>query len=1136
MRRSLIHFWRIHLAVSLGVAVATAVLTGALLVGNSVRNSLRELTVDRLGQIDYALVSDRFFPEALATERLPKSGKGFPSYVGEPAPAILLSGTSISANTNARASRIQIHGIDERFVALWPPGNSTAGNSTDSFLDGENETPFPSLVINTALQRELNAGIGDPILISLAKQSDIHREFLLGSRDRSDVVQTLRLTLTKVVESRGIGRFGLQARQSLPLNAYISLPVLQNALGQDAKVNAIFVLSHLATRKGVASGDETGAEDEKKLQNALKGAVTLEDLDLTLREGADHFSLESTRFLLQPSIVEAAKRVATEQGLQLLTVMTYLANDIAANGRNTPYSTITAVETYREKDFPPTLKLIGGSAAPSLADDEILLNQWAAEDLEAAVGDAVEVSYFVVTPKEEYITQRARFRLAGVLALEGLGADPTLTPKFPGVHDAGDMAEWNAPFPVELNRVRSKDEAYWDEYGATPKAFVSASTGQRLWRSRFGELTAVRIGKGISLPHGKEDFEKALLAEIDPAQVGLVWNPVKARGLKAASGATDFSMLFVGFSMFLIVSAALLVGLLFRLGIEQRASEIGILLAAGYTVAAVRLRFIKEGLLLAGIGGIIGLGGAVVYAWLMMTGLRTWWVAAVGTATLNLHINPLSLCIGYFISIAIALFSIGWTVRQFGKVPIRSLLAGVTDEKPSSRSKGWQLACAFVSVGLATGLTIFGLGSGTGTSAGLFFGSGAFLLISGLAFFSVFLTLPSFHPSTLPLFSSLWGMGARNSTRRPNRSMLCVALVGCACFVIIAMGAFYTKPEYGKPLHKASATGGFALVAESDIPLHHDLNSEAGQFELGLDETVGDAKIIPFRLLPGEDASCLNLYRPEQPRVLGVTRHFIERGGFDFKAQTGTAENPWQRLEQELEPGVIPAIGDYNSTQWILHLGLGEELIIGGVKLRLVGLLRDSIFRSELLISEANFTKHFPDQSGYQYFLIESPPTQTDALKGVLEDGLDDYGFDVTSTIEKLANYQAVQNTYLSTFQTLGGLGLLLGTFGLAILLLRNVIERSRELATLRAFGFRRITLVVMLLAENGFLLVIGMLVGSISALIAVGPHIISPDTTVPWLSLLMTLILVFLVGIIASVVTVFFALRMPLLPALKTE
>ena len=115
-----------------------------------------------------------------------------------------------------------------------------------------------------------------------------------------------------------------------------------------------------------------------------------------------------------------------------------------------------------------------------------------------------------------------------------------------------------------------------------------------------------------------------------------MFQPVRVQGLKAASGTTDFSILFIGFSLFLIVSAALLVGLLFRLGVEQRASEIGTLLSVGYPIAAVRRGFMKEACILAGIGGVIGLGVAVIYAWLLMVGLRTWWLAAVGTPFLSL--------------------------------------------------------------------------------------------------------------------------------------------------------------------------------------------------------------------------------------------------------------------------------------------------------------------------------------------------------------------------------------------------------------------------------------------------------------------------------------------------------------------
>ena len=66
-----------------------------------------------------------------------------------------------------------------------------------------------------------------------------------------------------------------------------------------------------------------------------------------------------------------------------------------------------------------------------------------------------------------------------------------------------------------------------------------------------------------------------------------------------------------------------------------------------------------------------------------------------------------------------------------------------------------------------------------------------------------------------------------------------------------------------------------------------------------------------------------------------------------------------------------------------------------------------------------------------------------------------DLGADAMPTAERLAEFHTVENTYLSTFQTLGGLGLLIGTVGLAAVVLRNVLERRRELALLRAVGYR---------------------------------------------------------------------------------
>ena len=181
MRRSLNYFWRIQLAVLLGAAVATAVLTGALLVGDSVRGSLRGLTLDRLGRIDYALVSEHFFREGLVTD-LSNKLEGEAQFHRETVPAILLNGTAVNAKTKARASRVQIQGIDEQFTRLW----EDASRQPVPSLEKQPGQLFSSVHINQSLQNELDIKAGEQLLLSFERHSEVHREFLLGHRDSSE--------------------------------------------------------------------------------------------------------------------------------------------------------------------------------------------------------------------------------------------------------------------------------------------------------------------------------------------------------------------------------------------------------------------------------------------------------------------------------------------------------------------------------------------------------------------------------------------------------------------------------------------------------------------------------------------------------------------------------------------------------------------------------------------------------------------------------------------------------------------------------------------------------------------------------------------------------------------------------------
>jgi putative ABC transport system permease protein len=205
-------------------------------------------------------------------------------------------------------------------------------------------------------------------------------------------------------------------------------------------------------------------------------------------------------------------------------------------------------------------------------------------------------------------------------------------------------------------------------------------------------------------------------------------------------------------------------------------------------------------------------------------------------------------------------------------------------------------------------------------------------------------------------------------------------------------------------------------------------------------------------------------------------------------------------------------------------------------KLRLAGALANSVLQGNLIVDEAEFVKRFPGESGYRTFLIDAPPDAVTNVSALLVRALQNAGLELVPTAQRLNAYNAVQNTYLSTFQVLGGLGLLLGSAGLGIVVLRNVQERRGELALLLAVGFRRRALSRLVLSEHATLLGLGLGVGLAAAAIAVLPALLSPAAQLPYASLALTLAAVLLNGLLWTWLATRFALRGKLLDALRNE
>jgi hypothetical protein len=402
---------------------------------------------------------------------------------------------------------------------------------------------------------------------------------------------------------------------------------------------------------------------------------------------------------------------------------------------------------------------------------------------------------------------------------------------------------------------------------------------------------------------------------------------------------------------------------------------------------------------------------------------------------------------------------------------------------------------------------------------------------------------------------SLAGLGLRNSTRRSGRSLAVVALLACGIFLVISVNAFRQDPLAGAD-RRDSGTGGFALYGESAIGILHDLNSASGRKSLGVDSGVLEGvDVVQLRVHEGDDASCFNLNRAQTPRLLGVQPSQLRnRGSFSFSAAESGADvgTGWGLLgehegeaAQGSEGDIVPAIGDYATIKWAMGKSLGDDVEYSDekgrkFKVRLVGMIENSILQGSLIIAEDRFVERFPSEDGCRVFLVDAPQGKVDAVGDYLSARLTDFGLGLASAKQRLAAFSEVENTYISIFQILGGLGLVLGSVGLGLVVLRNMLERRNELAMLRAVGFNKAALKRMVLYEHSGLMLAGLVCGVAAALVAAGPELRSPPqgagAAVPYLSLVLTIAAIAVSGVVWIWIATVFALSGNMLDALRNE
>jgi putative ABC transport system permease protein len=1070
--RSFFHYLRANLTAAGGLAVAIAVITGALIIGDSLSHSLEKAVNMRLGNITHTITAgDRLFTMELG-ERFSKKTENPVSR------ALIAEGMAVAEGGQERLNKVQVTGVDEFFSSVLG-----AGSYYDSIGPGE-------VIISKNMADRLNLVPGDFFQLRMKRAGVIPANTPLVSD--ADQTVSRRVMVAAIAEEENYGRFNLLSSQTAPYNVFTDIRWLNQVMGISEMANIIIV-----------SGNE---DDSRMLSGHLSAAWSLEDANLLLDFLPDQGRMEisSERVFIENNISDPLGRLFPGS----IRFLSYFVNSIEKDDKSTPYSFIAADS---RKDLKP---------------GETIINRWLADDLSASVGDSILIRYWETGPRRELTEKEARMVITGIEEMSESAGDSILIPHLPGLSDADNCRDWDAGVPVEFSRIRGKDEDYWTDYKGTPKAYISADWGQRLWSNRFGDLTAVWLPKDIE---DQEEVREIVRSAVNPLGLGFQVNEVREQGINSAAAGVDFGMLFGGLGFFVMLAGVMLFFLLLLYNIEKRRDQIRLFSSLGYPLKLIRKIYLGEGMVVAVAGSIGGLLLAILYGRAVYWALTRVWQDIVRTDMLEMVIRPSSLFYGFiagiFIALLVTVFSLNRHILK--KSPGKGIHES---QKNNGRKIRYRVITAIILALSGTIILLRQIISGTGIDPISFFAAGGLLLPAFLIAADIFLLMLEEKKYNRVSMETL---SMKNLARNRTRSLSVIILLALGIFVVIATGSNRKDAATGET-HPEGGTGGFLFVAEATVPVLHNLNSNETKLNLNIPE---DISFIQMSASYADDASCLNLNQVANPRILSVDPSMLEgRFSFSGKTQWLDVSNPWQSLNMEIpatktagndekNSTVIPAIADQAVIQWGLGKKPGDTLIYTDEKgnelmLLLVGGLANSVFQGNIIISEKHFLRHFPTVSGSSFFLVDADFEQQQEIREELDFIFRDHGWEMTTAVDRLNEFNSVENTYLAIFLMLGALGILLGVVGLSVVMARSIIERKSEIALYTSLGYKRKQITSLIVREYTFLLIAGLLAGVPPALIASLPSLLPGTQTAGFSFLAIITAAILLNGMVWIIIT----------------
>ena len=1043
------------------VILLTAIITGSLLTGTSVKSSLKKTSGQKSGNTKIIVSSgQRYFNSRLAEKISEKTGKK--------SIAILeTEGYCTNFSTGATALNVRIFGITDEFFK-W----NSSGNISVSPGD---------VAINSKLSEELGLKPDDEIIIKFNPVDPLpaNAPFAPSKDNESSIV----LRVSNILTAEDGGNFSPGISQVIPGILFINISDIDHGSNGNFKANRI-LFDHSTT---------------DSVSDALTEVLTLSDIGYTIRrsEKTGESEIISDRIFIDSLIVSDI--LGNVPGGS--PVLTYLVNSFSFNGKTTPYSFVSSVQS---------------ALIPDISNEEIVLNRWIADDLEIKAGDSLHIKWYDPGFGNYLEENEKTFLVSKIIENDNKYADPLLMPDFPGISGSTTCSGWDAGVPILLDQIREKDEEYWNRYRGTPKAFLNYSEGIKLWGNNFGIATAIRFPGSIT----QNDIDNALKGSLDPEKTGFAVTDIREVSRSAASESVNFSSLFLGLGFFIILSCLILFSLAITIFFDIRKNDIKVYYALGFGNKQIKMLIFSEIMTLSVLGAIPGVFCGLLVNTLVIHALNSVWQGAVQTNTLSADFNIISLLTGFTAVILLTAFVIYSKTSVF-----LNRFLHPSEEKLKQSSASFHIRLIGFTALFTTALFIMGLINEKGETV--------FFFLGGMLLFGLMILLLRYYYLYEPAKKKTFAYRMRSLSKKyyrtlPSHIVTPVIIIAAGIFAIIITGA-NRQVLNDKMLLNDGGTGGYLLWAESAIPIKEDLNHETNRRNFGFgSEEFRDLSFVQCRRVLGDDASCLNLNHVTSPPILSVDpQSFISRGSFSFvsRLRKNDVDNTWALLDKRPGKNTVYGIADQTVLKWGLMLNTGDTIKVraeNGQVLNIIicGGLRSSVFQGHLLIGSRHFSEYFPSVSGNSILLIDGNPQLSELYINMLNERLSGFGLSVQTAAEKLSSFFIVTNTYLDVFVILGVFGLLLGITGLGFVLLRNYNLRKHEFALLSALGFSLRSIRRYILSDQILILIAGIITGTLSGLAATWPSL-RAGNSIPWKILFFMVIAIFATGFISLLVSV---------------